>query len=84
MPKLDLATIEKRIAELQNKAETLKQEQDKGPAIAAVVALMVELGVTIRDLRNSESLPGFNARKPVKPKYRNPETGEIWTGRGMT
>ena len=27
--------------------------------------------------------PSESARRPVAPKYRNPETGDTWTGRGL-
>lgn len=62
----------------------------KADAIARVRALMAELGVTTRMLSTRSQA----ASKPAKPrhpsagkkvaiKYRDPGTGETWSGRGL-
>jgi DNA-binding protein H-NS len=70
--------LERQISELQN--------SKRGEAITAVKALMAEHGLTVADL----SATGSSASKAVKTsgkkvaaKYRDPETGVTWTGRGL-
>ena len=79
---LKLEAIENRVAKLNEAAERFRK-RDKGPAIEAIVAMMLEHRVTLRDLRRSDKLPGFNPRKPPLPKYQDPETGKTWSGRGI-
>jgi DNA-binding protein H-NS len=70
------AAIEKQIIETQR--------QERTDAIARVRALMDEYGLSAADIVGRAGTP---ARKPegrrVEPKYRNPETGETWSGRGL-
>ncbi len=86
MPKLSLATVQKRIAALQKTAEILKKK-DKQPAIKAILAMMAKHDVSIGELR--AALEGGAARKtraktPVAAKFRDPQTGKTWSGRGRT
>lgn len=73
------AEIEKQIIETQR--------AERAEAIAKVKALMAEHGLTLADL---------SARAPAAPKaakaatgrkapvkYRNPATGDTWSGRGL-
>lgn len=48
-------------------------------AMSQVNKLIEEFGLTPEDI-----FPAFASalRKPVAAKYRNPETGQTWTGRG--
>lgn len=69
---------------LQQKAEleaqiaaTLKTE--KAAAITQARALAAEYGLTAADLF---PVAGKPAASMGQPKYRNPETGVTWTGRG--
>lgn len=45
-----------------------------------------ELGLSLKALMSSPPAPERKARRSkgekVAPKYRNPETGDTWTGRG--
>ena len=70
------AAIEKQIIETQR--------QERTDAIARVRALMAEYGLSAADIAG-KAAPML--RKPegrkVAPKYRNPETGETWSGRGL-
>jgi DNA-binding protein H-NS len=76
------AALEKQIAETQR--------QERADAIAKVKGLMAEYGLTAADIvgktgpapRNT-SAPSSNSGRKVAPKYRNPATGETWTGRGL-
>jgi DNA-binding protein H-NS len=88
MPKLTLSAVEKRIAALQKVADKLKKK-DKAPAIKAILAMMAKHEVSVSDLRsaNPRSAAGkaqTRTRKPVSAKYRDPETGKTWSGRGRT
>jgi len=42
---------------------------------------MAEYGVTAEDLGFMEA-PTSRPRPPVQPKYRDPATGQTWSGRG--
>ena len=74
------ANLEKQIAETQR--------QERADAIAKVKSLMAEYGLTAADIAGRvNAAPGprtsASAGKKVAPKYRNPSTGETWTGRGL-
>lgn len=72
--------LQAEIKELQAKAEKARQAE-LAQAIAEIKAKIQEYGITEVDLFS----PGKRARKGravVEPKYRNPQTGETWTGRG--
>ena len=43
---------------------------------------MTEHGLTVADL-SQPSAAGKTSGKTVAPKYRDPETGKTWTGRGV-
>lgn len=78
------AELERQIAE-QSRAE---REQ----AIAQVRQLMAQHGLTLADiggaarpqpLRAARAPGGPGPAAKVAPKYRHPETGETWSGRGL-
>jgi DNA-binding protein H-NS len=72
------AALEKQIAETQR--------QERADAIAKVKSLMAEYGLTPADIagKPAPAPRGADAAsKKVAPKYRNPDTGETWTGRGL-
>jgi DNA-binding protein H-NS len=70
--------------ELKAQAEALLQqaEQARRAEIAAVVAeiqaRMKEYGITLADLKSGAK----KTRGAVAAKYRNPATGDSWSGRG--
>ena len=70
------AALEKQILETQR--------EERAGAIAQVKALMAEHGLTLADLGTRAASP---ARKPggakVPAKYRDPATGDSWSGRGL-
>jgi DNA-binding protein H-NS len=77
------AAIEKQIADAQR--------AEKSAAIAQIRTLMSQYGLSVADLAGKGSTTGV-AKAPrgasmagtkVAPKYRNPATGESWTGRGL-
>jgi DNA-binding protein H-NS len=83
-----MATLQELIAQKealdQQIAET--QRQTKADGIAKVRNLMTEHGLTVADLsegRASGKSTGKSKGQKVAPKYRDPETGKTWTGRGV-
>ncbi|PXW98167.1 DNA-binding protein H-NS [Sphaerotilus hippei] len=80
------AALDEQTAQLEKQiAETLRAERTG--VINQIKTLMADHGVTLADL-------GAKAGKPVKapagdvtrkvaPKYRDPNTGETWSGRGL-
>jgi DNA-binding protein H-NS len=88
--KVSLKTIERRIEALKLQAEKLKT-RNKKPAIREITRLMRKHDISVDDLRGTSG--GRSARgarggksplkgRRVKAMYRNPKTGESWSGRG--
>jgi DNA-binding protein H-NS len=73
------ASLEKQIAETQR--------QERTDAIAKVKSLMAEYGLTAADIAGKPAAAprnsGGTTGRKVAPKYRNPQTGETWSGRGL-
>lgn len=70
------AALEKQIADAQR--------EERGEAIAKVKALMAEYGLSLADLGSrSSALAPRKAIGKVAAKYRNPATGDTWSGRGL-
>ncbi len=72
--------LQAQIAELTIQAEQIRK-QEIASAIAQIRSLMKEYNITIKDLSKAPRFPA-SERGVVPPKYRNPETGKTWTGRG--
>jgi len=87
------AKIEKEIIKLKKKAESLQNRRRK-PVLAAIVRDMREYAITPEEIaaafgktpatrRAASSRKSVRAaKKVVEPKYRHPETGATWSGRG--
>lgn len=85
--------LQTQIRKLQEKAETIRVKQ-RQPIIASILHSMKEYSITLDELKAAQAKgPGRkrgtgtvkaskSAGKTVPPKYRHPETGETWTGRG--
>jgi DNA-binding protein H-NS len=70
------AALEKKIAEAQRTARV--------DAITKVKALMAEYGLTAADLAGKTSTgPKPEGGKKVAAKYRDPASGQTWSGRGL-
>ena len=73
------AQLEKQIADAQR--------AERGDAIARVKALMAEHGLTLADLGpRAVAAPrraSGNTGRKVAPKYRDPDSGKTWSGRGL-
>lgn len=81
------AALEKQQAEL-DKALLEARRSARAGVIAQVKALMAEHDLTMADLGGKGGAgkaagKSAQAGRKVAPKYRNPATGETWTGRGL-
>ncbi|MBV8621424.1 MAG: H-NS histone family protein [Curvibacter sp.] len=76
--------------DLLKQREALEQQiqearrRETSDAVAQVRALVADFGLTAEDIFSSGRARGASAAKGAKvaAKYRNPATGETWTGRG--
>jgi DNA-binding protein H-NS len=97
MPKQNYQALQSQIKKLQDKAESMRLKQ-RQPVLASIVKSMREYDVSLEELKIALDKGAPSARKasgrpaatkttvkvarPVAPKYRHPDTGETWTGRG--
>ena len=74
--------------ELLKQREALEQKinearrNELSEAVAQVRALVAEFGLTAQDVFPVGRARSASAGSKVAPKYRNPATGQTWTGRG--
>ena len=81
-----MATLQELLAQkaaLERQIDEARRE-DRAAAIAQVKALMAQHGLTPTDLVG-KAVPARSAGTggKVAAKYRNQETGETWSGRGL-
>lgn len=70
--------IQAEIAQLQQQAADIRAKE-LNTVIQEIKAKMAAYGITADDLKESKG-----ARKPAAVQFRNPATGDAWTGRGRT
>ena len=90
------AKIQKEIEKLRKQSKVLQSKRRK-PVIASIVRSMKEYDITPDEIvaafgkapaaRTKPSVAAKPAKsgvakKPVPPKYRHPQSGATWTGRG--
>ena len=86
---LDRLTVSE-LAALIEAAQAKRQEKMEGAKTALLAEFKdkaAELGLSLNALMSSpkptpERKPRRSKGEKVAPKYRNPETGDTWTGRG--
>ncbi|SAK82853.1 histone family protein nucleoid-structuring protein H-NS [Caballeronia arationis] len=84
-----MATYKQLTAQLEKlQAEVAAaREKEVADAIAEIKAKIADYGLTAEEL-GFHALRGRGAlaarKAPLPPKYRNPKTGETWSGRGRT
>lgn len=90
-----LKSIETQIRKLQARAQALR-ERDRKPVIAAIVKQMRAHDITPAEITEAfgktrapktkapAKAAATRARKAVPVKFRHPESGNTWTGRGRT
>ena len=99
MPRMTYEAIQKQIAKLQAQAAKIESAQGvaKKKSIAKVMALMKKLGISAEDLKGAEPVkqakagskpsakktPRAGNRSKVAAKYRHPDSGATWSGRGL-
>lgn len=69
------AALEKRIADARR--------DERSEAVQKIKALMAEHGLTPADLSGRTGAGPSRKGSKVAPKYRDPVTGETWSGRGL-
>ncbi|BAL96041.1 H-NS histone family protein [Rubrivivax gelatinosus] len=71
------AALEKQIIETQR--------EERAAAIAQVKSLMSQYGLTLADLsaKSGAATPRRGSTGKVPAKYRDPDTGDTWSGRGL-
>jgi len=88
------AKIEKEISKLQKKAQSLQVKRRK-PVITSIIRQMREYQITPEEIAAAfgkpngrrapaarKAAPAGRPKATVAPKYRHPDTGETWSGRG--
>ena len=70
-----------QIAKLQSLAEAARKNEISG-AIQKIKELMQLYGITVEDLAGGSRAKPEKAKGSVPAQFKNPETGEMWTGRG--
>lgn len=73
--------IQDQIKQLQLQAEELRKKE-LSETISQIKTMMAEYGITVADLGMGGKRKGPHAKTTLPPKYRNPETGDTWSGRG--
>ena len=83
--------IQKEITRLQKQAQALQAKQ-RTPVIASIVRSMREYDISPEDItaaynkkkatRAGTPRAADAVKRTVPPKYKNPQTGATWTGRG--
>lgn len=73
----------KQREDLEKKIQEVRQ-LEMAEAVSKVRALVEEYGLTASDvfLAARTTRSSGSAGSKVAPKYKNPQTGETWTGRG--
>jgi DNA-binding protein H-NS len=78
-----MATYKQLTAQLEklHKEMSVARDKEVSQAIDDIKAKIAEYGITAEELGFSSKRQA--TRKPaLPPKYRNPKTGETWSGRG--
>jgi DNA-binding protein H-NS len=58
------------------------REKEIAEAILEIKAKIAEYEITAEELGFSNRRTGGARKRPLPPRYRNPKTGETWSGRG--
>lgn len=73
--------LQEQIKQLQNKAEEIRKSE-LANTIHQIKTMMADYGITVSDLKLSNKKKSAKVRNPLAPKYRDPVSGETWSGRG--
>ncbi|HZZ09878.1 MAG TPA: H-NS histone family protein [Paraburkholderia sp.] len=80
-----MASYKQLTAQLEklHKEVALAREKEVAQAIADIKQKVVEYDLTAEELGFS-SKPAASRKAPSMARYRNPKTGETWSGRGRS
>lgn len=74
--------LREKIAELEQQAEAARRKELES-AISKIKELMQEYGITTQDIEASGGRKlSSKSRSSVPVKYKDPVSGQTWTGRG--
>lgn len=73
--------LKNQIAKLEKEAAAARKVE-AAEAVATIQALMAEFDLTAEDLGFKLVRKTAKAKSASTPKYRDPQTGKTWTGRG--
>ncbi len=79
------AALAKQAAELEKQLQEARRVERAG-VIAQIKNLLTQHGLTVEDLGLKGGVVAKKssaAGRSVEPKYRNKDTGETWSGRGL-
>jgi DNA-binding protein H-NS len=81
---MTLAELEAHIAEAKATLAAKRQERT-AEVIASIKAMAAEVGLSVMIDGAPEEAPAVSTMKGAKlpPKFRDPDSGKTWTGRGM-
>lgn len=85
MAKFNLADLLNQKAELDRQIADM-QRNERVEVITQVRTLMAQYGLSVADIASKAGGPkisGPKAGAKVAAKYRNPATGDTWSGRGL-
>jgi DNA-binding protein H-NS len=82
MGKTSLGDLLAQKAALEKQISDFQREQ-RAEAIGKIKELMAEYGLTAADLGSRPAAAPKRAGGKVAAKYRNPATGDTWSGRGL-
>lgn len=74
------AELQAQIEKLQTELE-IKRKEELSTAIAQIKELMSKNGITLEDL--GAGIKKTRKTSQVKVKYRDPDNGDEWSGRGQ-
>lgn len=79
-----MATYQELLKQREQLDRQIKEaaEREKSEGISKVKALIEQYGLTAADVFSRRAGSTKSGSGKVAPKYRNPTTGETWTGRG--
>ncbi|WP_261514037.1 H-NS histone family protein [Burkholderia multivorans] len=81
MPTKNYRDLKEQLAKLQKEAEAARIAEMEA-VIAEIREKAAEYGITSEQIFGRQRAGRSKAATPSAPKYRNPKTGETWTGRG--
>jgi DNA-binding protein H-NS len=82
MVKPTLSDLLAQKAELDRQIADFQREQ-RADAIAKVRTLMSEYGLSVADVGSKAPVAAKKASTKVAVKFRDPSTGDTWSGRGL-